>query len=288
MSPRAARTRAILALALPASGSAALLLAHRWVDMAWVKSLGESATGSMGVGTISVWMFSALGALIGTGLTALVARYSGAGREAAAGYVASQGLRWALAVGAVGAVVGWFLAPLLFVLSGSTAEECAHGVAYTRIYWGGGAAILLQLACDATFRAHGNTRTPFLIGLFSLGLNVALDPLLIFGWGPVPALGVAGAGLAHVSSFAVGVLLSVRALRRSGHLHPARPPDADLRLAESTPLGRPAAGGSTAPSSGAWRAWACRSASRACSSTSSTSRSTGSPRRPEARPPTPG
>jgi putative MATE family efflux protein len=234
-----ARTRTILSLALPAAGSAALVLAHRWVDMAWVKGLGEAATGAMGVGTISVWMFSALGALIGTGLTALVARYSGAGREDAGGYVASQGLRWALVIGAVGAVLGWFLAPVLFLLSHSTESETAHGIPYTRIYWGGGAAILLQLACDAVFRAHGNTRTPFLIGLFSLALNVVLDPLLIFGWGPVPALGMAGAGLAHVSSFVVGVLLSVRALRRAGHLHAERPSDAALRLVETTRLGRP-------------------------------------------------
>jgi putative MATE family efflux protein len=234
-----ARTRAILALALPAAGSAALLMAHRWVDMAWVKGLGEPATAALGVGTISVWMFNALGALIGTGLTALVARYSGAGREDAAGYVASQGLRWAFGVGLCAAVIGWFLAPSLYLLSGSSDAATAHGTAYTRICWGGGAAILMQLACDAAFRAHGNTRTPFLIGLFSLALNVALDPLLIFGWGPVPALGVAGAGVAHASSFVVGALLSVRALRRRGHLRAARPPDEALRLVETTRLGAP-------------------------------------------------
>ena len=236
----AARTRAILALALPASGSAALVMAHRLVDMAWVKSLGEAATSALGVAMISVWLFSAFGALIGTGLTALAARYSGAGREDGAGYVASQGLRWALVLGLGGGVVGWFVAPVVYAAAGASEATAAHGTAYTRIYWGGGATILLQMGCDAIFRAHGNTRTPFLIGFFSLGLNVLLDPLLIFGWGPIPALGVAGAGLAHVSSFGVGVLLSIRALRRRGHLRAARPSDAELRFVETTRLGAPA------------------------------------------------
>jgi putative MATE family efflux protein len=180
-----------------------------------------------------------MGALIATGLTALVARYAGAGREEAAGYVASQGLRWAVVVGAVAGVLGYGIAPLLYAAAKAEPAVADYGITYTRIYWGGGAAILMQLACDAVFRGHGDTRTPFVIGLFSLALNVALDPLLIFGWGPLPALGVAGAGLAHVLSFAVGVLLSVRALRRRGRFHPARPPDAALRFTEVTRLGRP-------------------------------------------------
>jgi putative MATE family efflux protein len=237
------RSRAILALALPASGSAALVLAHRAVDMAWLRGLGDAATAALSVGMISVWLFSAMGALIGTGLTALVARYAGAKREDAAGYVAAQGLRWAVVVGIATGVVGWFVAPWIYAAAQAEPAVAEYGTAYTRVYWGGGAAVLMQLACDAVFRGHGNTRTPFVIGLFSLALNVVLDPLLIFGWGPIPALGVAGAGLAHISSFAVGVALSVRALRRRGHLRAVRPSDAALRFTDTTRLGQPGSWG---------------------------------------------
>lgn len=192
---------------------------------------------------ISVWLFSAVGALIGTGLTALVARYAGAGRPDAAGYVASQGLRWAFVAGLLAGALGLVVAPLLYAAAHAEPDVAAYGTAYTRVYWGGGGAILMQLACDAAFRGHGNTRTPFRIGILSLALNVALDPLLIFGWGPIPALGVAGAGLAHVASFGVGVALSVRALRRAGHLRAARPSDEALRLDPSTRLGGPGRAG---------------------------------------------
>lgn len=233
------RSREILRLALPAAGSAALVLAHRAADMAWVRHLGDAATAGLSVGMITVWLYSAVGALIGTGLTALVARYAGAGRGDAAAYMASQGLRWSAAVGAGAALLGWFASPWIYRAADAAPEVAAYGTLYTRIYWGGGAAILMQLASDAVFRARGDTRTPFAIGLLSVALNVLLDPLLIFGWGPLPALGVGGAALANVASFAVGVLLSVRALRRRGWIAPARPDDAALRFVPGTLLGRP-------------------------------------------------
>lgn len=239
MSAERERARAILALALPAAGSAALLLAHRAVDMLWVRQLGDDATAALSVGLISVWLFAGLGSLVGTGLTALVARYAGAGRTAAAGYVASQGLRWAPVLGLLAGLAGLWLAPLVYDAAAASPGTHAHGTAYTRVYWGGGAFVLAQLACDAIFRGHGNTRVPFVIGIASLALNVVLDPLLIFGFGPVPALGVAGAALANVSSYAAGAAISIVLLRRRGHLAPARPSDDQLRLAADTRLGAP-------------------------------------------------
>ncbi len=231
--------RAVLALALPAAGSAALVLVHRAVDMAWLKTLGEDATAALSVGMISIWLFSAVGALVGTGLTALVARYVGAARPEGAAYVASQGLRWAAALGVLAGVVGYGLAPWIYRASHAAPGVEAAGTLYTRLYWGGGALILAQLAADAVFRAHGDARVPLRIGLLSVGLNVALDPLLIFGLGPLPALGVGGAALAHVLSYGAGLALSLRALRARGFLRAERPPDPVLRLQPGTRLGAP-------------------------------------------------
>lgn len=239
MSAPASRGRTILALALPAAGSAALVLVHRAVDMAWLRGLGDDATAALSVGMISVWLFAAVSALIGTGLTALVARYAGGGRAEAAGYVASQGLRWSAVVGLAAGVLGYGLAPWIYRAAHAAPGVAEYGTLYTRLYWSGGALILGQLACDAIFRGHGNTRVPLRIGLLSVALNVLLDPLLIFGWGPVPALGVGGAALAHVLSYAGGLALSVAALRARGYLAPARPQDEALRFQASTPLGRP-------------------------------------------------
>lgn len=239
MKPRQPLDREILRIALPAAGSALLQVAHRAVDQAWVGALGTEALAALAISCLSVWIFAALGWLVGMGLTALVARYLGAGRRGAAAYIATQGLRWALALGVVSAVAGWFLAPLLFL--GAEAEPLvfADGLAYTRIYWAGGIAILLHLAGDAVFRAHGDTTTPFRIAMIALGLNVAVTPLLIFGWGPVPALGVAGAGCATVGAEALAALMCVRALRRRRLVSGDLVPDDEMRLHEATHVGRP-------------------------------------------------
>jgi putative MATE family efflux protein len=231
--------RRILALAVPAAGSALLVMVHRAVDMHFASRLGTGAAAGMGISIISVWMFSAAVALVCMGIMALVARYAGAGRLDAAGYVAVQGLRWTLLVGATMAVLGWLLTPWIYRAAGATAEVAREGAAYTKVYWAGGAALLLQSAGDAVFRAHGNTRVPFAIALVALLVHAGLDPILVFGWGPVPALGLAGAAWATVASCALGAALSLLALRSRGHLRRERPPDDELRLDASTRLGRP-------------------------------------------------
>ncbi|MDJ0976459.1 MAG: MATE family efflux transporter [Planctomycetota bacterium] len=242
-SPEGLWDRRILALAVPAFLSSAVPLVHRWVDMAWLKELGTEATAALSLAAISTWFYMALGVLIGIGLTALVARYVGAGKEAGARYVASQGMRWGVGVGLLGAAIGWVGAPLLFHVAQADPGVDAQGMPYVRIYWGTGALTMVQFAGDAIFRGHGNTRTPMRIAVTALTLNVALDPLFIFGWGPVPALGVAGAATATATATAFAAFLHLRALRSARYLDRARPADELLRFTPSTPLGQPAAFG---------------------------------------------
>ncbi len=240
MIARRALDRRILALAVPAAGSILVQVVLRMVDMAWLRGFGTEAVAALTISTVSVWAFAAIGWFVAMGLTALVARYGGAGRRDGARYVGAQGLRWATALGLFCGAAGWFLAPLFFGASNADPAVRAAGLTYTRIYWGGGAFVLLQFAGDAIFRGHGNTRTPFRIAAAMLLLNVALDPLFIWGWGPIPRLGVAGAGLATILATAVGAGLLVTALLRHGHLQRARPTDDELRLHATTRLGRPA------------------------------------------------
>ncbi len=236
---RRALDRQILDFALPAAGSHLLLLLYRVVDMAWVKSLGSEAVAGLSVSTNTVWFFAGFAALVSMGSSALVARYVGAGRLDAARYSALQGIRWAAALGLASAVLGGLGSPLVFEAADAEPAVRAAGIPYTRIYWMGGVAMLVQNACDAVFRAHGNARTPFRIGLVGLLLNAGLDPLFIFGAGPLPALGVAGAAWATVLSAGVAAALGILALRRRGLLSRFPPSDAAMRFSETTRIGRP-------------------------------------------------
>ena len=230
--------RRILALAIPAAGSTLVPVIHRMVDMAWIRGLGTEAVAALGISTISVWLFAAVTWFVSMGLTALVARYVGALRREAAGYVGAQGLRWSIALGLLCAGIGYLIAPVVFRLGGAEDAVRDLGITYTRIYWAGGVFVLMHVASDSIFRAHGNTRTPFKIAVVTLVLNVVLDPLFIWGWGPIPRMEVAGAALATVLAAAAGAGLSCLALLRHRHLRRAHPGDDALRLDATTRIGR--------------------------------------------------
>ncbi len=236
--------RRILDLALPAAGSALVPVVHRMVDMAWIRELGTEAVAALGVATISVWLFVAIAWALTMGLAALVGRYVGARRDVAAGYVASQGVRWAAAIGVACIGIGYALAPIVFELAGARDAVAELGVLYTRIYWAGGAFVLVQTAGDAICRGRGDTRTPFKIGFASLVLNAIIDPLFIRGIdGFLPAMGVAGAALATVLASVLAAATYVVVLKRRGWLRAERPDDDALRFDVDTRLGAPNAVG---------------------------------------------
>ncbi len=232
--------RRILALAIPAIGSGLTALAHYWIDAYWIgRYLEEADTAALSIAWYAVWIFGALASLLSVGLTALVARYVGAGRQAGARYVGSQGIRGAVGFAVVLAAAGWFLAPSVFALAKSAPGVTAAGVPYVRYYWLGGLVFLGQQAADAIFRGHGITWIPFVLSCGALLVNAVLDPLLVLGWGPFPRLELRGAALATLVAQGAASLLAVAILRKLALTSPRRPPDDELRLRPTTPVGRP-------------------------------------------------
>ena len=233
--------REIRALAIPAMASGFVYLAYHWINQIWVgrmEGLGPAPIAALSVAMFGTWAFGALSGLAGSGLNALVGRYVGAGRADAARYVALHGLRFAAALGFFVGLVGVLVAPRLPEWAHVSAAAADMSTGYLRAFYAAGFAALAQGACDAVFRGHGDTRTPFLVALGTLSVNALLDPLLIFGLGPVPAMGVAGAGLASAIAVTGGAVASVWRLHRLGHVSARRPPDDELRLDDTTPIAR--------------------------------------------------
>jgi putative MATE family efflux protein len=236
-SPRSL-TREVLDLAAPAVLSGFVQMAYHWVNQAWVGRLpdGTTATAALSVASYTVWAFHALTMLLGVGLTALVGRYAGGGRQAVARWVAAQGLRWSIVLSAVAGVVGILLAPWVFSVAHVSEAAAADGTGYVRLFYLFGFSTFLQVACDAVWRGHGTTRVPLVTSALGLALNAALDPILIFGWGPVPAMGVEGAAVATAIAATCAAALSLAWLRSRGLLSSVRPPDEEVRLSRATPL----------------------------------------------------
>jgi putative MATE family efflux protein len=195
---------------------------YHWIDVMWVGRLGPAATAALTTSFFAVWTVFALADLAGVAVAATVSRHVGAGDRAQAAFGAAQGTRFAFLFGLLVSIAGVFAAGPLVSLLGAPPDVAAAATAYLRIVYAGAVVSFLYVVGESTLRAAGDTRTPLLVIASSLGLNAALDPLLIFGWGPVPGMGTAGAALATVIAQAFAVAwFGVLALRR----HPAMPFD---------------------------------------------------------------
>jgi len=184
------------------------------VDAFWLGKLGKVAIASPGVARPVLFMSVALGFGLGTGGTALVSQFTGAGRHRQADRAAGQTMLLLGGMGTLVAVPVVLLAPWILWLMRVPAEVGPSATAYLRIFMLGLPFMAFSMAYGSVLRALGDTVTAVAIGVLSNVLNAALDPLLIFGLGGLPALGVKGAALASVISQYVGALGCLLCLMR--------------------------------------------------------------------------
>ncbi len=201
---------AIIRLAGPAVAAALLQLLFLLIDTFWVgRILGPAALAAVSTGGFAVWMLTALGEMIGVGLTAVAARRHGEGAHGLAAVAAGTTLVVGLVGGVFVAAAGWIGLPLLFLAMGTPPEVTELGRLYLGTYLIGTPLIFGYFATEATFRASGDTRTPLLLLGASVLVNLVLDPVLIIGVGPFPALGIAGAAIAAVTTRGLTLVLGI-------------------------------------------------------------------------------
>jgi putative MATE family efflux protein len=208
---------AILRLALPAVGTTLFQVLFNITDTFWVgRTLGPDALAAVSLASYTVWVIVSVGELVGVGLTAVAARRHGEGDPASAARAAGTGLTMALVLGVLVGGTGVLALPSIFRVMGAHGEVAALGRDFLVVQLAGAFLIYGYFVVTAAFRSAGDTRTPFLLLGASVLLNLLLDPLLILGWGPVPALGVYGAALATVMTRGLGFLVGIELLRRRG------------------------------------------------------------------------
>ena len=196
--------RAIFKLAWPAMTSMMLVNVFNLVDAFWVGRLGTAALGGMTASAFLVWCLFSVSQVLEYGVNAVVARRVGQQRPTAAGLASGHGLVLALVMAVVVTAGVLPFQQQLFEALGLTPAVSQASVDYmTPILWGF-PSISLWFAVEATFRGSGDTRTPMMVLAGTLTLNAVLDPVLIFGAGPVAAMGIAGAAWATIISHAVG------------------------------------------------------------------------------------
>lgn len=206
-------------VALPAIIANLLMTAFHNVDTFWIgRSLGAESLAAVTGAVFWVWLVISVGEMVSIGLDAIAARRHGERRPQDAARTVGDGFVLALLLGAGIAVATPFLLGELFALLGTSAAVSRIGRDYLGTYFLGMPLIFGFFAVDAAFRARGDTRTPLWILAVTTVCGLALDPLLIRGLGPFPALGVRGAALATLVPRGLGCVAGVIILRQRGML----------------------------------------------------------------------
>lgn len=215
----------LFALALP---TLAVLLVQTLVGLMetyFVSSLGPDALAGVSVvfPVLMLMQMMANGG-IGSGLSAAVARATGAGQPQQAGALVWHGILVALIFGSVCAIALVAGGRVLYQTMGLSGPALTAALAYSNIVFMASPLIWLVALLSAAVRGAGDTRTPALITLAGAAVLLPLSPLLIFGWGPLPAFGVAGAGMAIAVYYLMTLIFLLRKMQG---------PDSVIRLTMS-------------------------------------------------------
>jgi putative MATE family efflux protein len=179
--------------------------------------LGAAAVAAVSVSFPVSFLVIALGAGFGIAGATLSAQYMGAGRQDMVNHVAAQTMMMVTVTSAVLGAAGYALAPLLLDLLGVAPDVYTGALGFMRVSFVGIIFVFLYAMFQALMRGVGETRTPLMIVLGTVVLNFLLDPLFIFGLGPLPPLGVMGAALATLTTQGLAALLGIVIFLRGRH-----------------------------------------------------------------------
>ena len=198
--------RALGLLAIPMMLEMSMESIFAVVDIAFVSRLGTDAIATIGITEALISVLYAIAVGLGMGVTAMVSRRIGADEREAAARVTGQAIWVGAALSLMIGVPGAFYAADMLRLMGASDGVIETGTGFAAVLLGGSASIIYLFLLNAAFRGAGDASIALRSLVLANGLNIILDPCLIFGLGPFPELGVTGAAWATTIGRSVGVL----------------------------------------------------------------------------------
>lgn len=198
--------RALGLLAIPMMLEMSMESIFAVVDIAFVSRLGTDAIATIGITEALISVLYAIAVGLGMGVTAMVSRRIGAGEREAAARVTGQAIWVGVVLSLLIGIPGAHYAPDLLRLMGASEGVVETGAGFAAVLLGGSASIIYLFLLNAAFRGAGDASIALRSLVLANGLNIILDPCLIFGLGPFPELGVTGAAWATTIGRSIGVL----------------------------------------------------------------------------------
>ena len=208
--------KAIFLLAVPMILELIMESVFAVVDIYFVGSLGASAVATVGLTETYLFLLYSIAMGLSMAVTAIVARRIGEKEKDKAGVTAVQAIIIAVIASIPFSLAGIFFAKDLLALMGGDEWVLQHGYGYMQWMLGGNLVIMLLFMINAIFRGAGDAAIAMRVLWIANGFNIILDPILIFGWGPIPAYGIEGAAIATNIGRGIGVALQVWLLFKGG------------------------------------------------------------------------
>jgi len=206
--------RAVIMLAVPMVIEMAMESIFAVADVFWVAHLGADAVATVGLTESIMTLIYTAAMGLSIGATALVARRTGEHDADGASRAAGQSILLGLGAAAVVAAVGAPNADALLRIMGAPDSVVESGGTFTRIMLAGNATVLLLFLMNAVFRGAGDAAVAMRVLILGNVLNIVLGPCFIFGLGPFPEMGVAGAAVATNIGRGTAVLFQIATLVR--------------------------------------------------------------------------
>lgn len=214
---------ALAKLSLPIMATSFIQMAYNMTDMIWIGRIGSDAVAAVGAAGMFLWLSQGLAALPRMGGQVRMGQALGRkDTEEAAGY-AQNALQLGLLFGILyGLVSIFFSGPLIGFFKLNSPEVIYEAGLYLKVTCGGVIFSFINIIFSGIFTAMGSSHITLVSTIVGLGINLVLDPLLIFGIGPFPEMGVLGAAAATVFAQAIVTCVYVRAAGKDGLLRQIR------------------------------------------------------------------
>ena len=206
----------LVRLTLPMLVAMFAMVGFNIVDTFFVGRLGTEELAAMGFTLAVVMSVNSVSMGLGMGTTAVISKVIGQGDAHGMQRLAMNAILLGLLVASTICTVGLLTIRPLFGLMGADGVVLDHIGAYMSVWYLGLPLIIVPQIGNSSIRATGDTKTPAKIMISVLTVNAVLDPLFIFGYGPIPGMGLRGAAIATVIAQGIALLLSLRVLSRRG------------------------------------------------------------------------